>query len=92
MNEQVCNVEAPLEFMDSMGDVVRSHRRAAGLTQQQLAELAGVGRSSVYEIEHGSDSVQLSTLLPVLKVLSITLRIEAPLLEESRDEAGEGRS
>ena len=81
-----------MEFMDSIADVVRSHRRASGLTQQQLAELAGVGRSSVYEIEHGSDSVQLSTLLPVLRVLSISLSIKAPLPGGSGERAGEGRS
>ena len=64
-----------------IGEVVRFHRKESGLTQKELADLAGVGVSSVYAIEHGRESVQMDTLLKVLSVLSITLSIEGPLTE-----------
>jgi transcriptional regulator with XRE-family HTH domain/tetratricopeptide (TPR) repeat protein len=33
--------------------VLRSHRRSAGLTQQQLADLAGLGVRTIVDLEHG---------------------------------------
>lgn len=65
--------------VDRIGQTVRLHRRESGLTQKELADLAGVGVSSVYAIERGKRTVQLDTLLNVLSVLSISLSVEGPL-------------
>ena len=35
------------------GEVVRFHRRRAGLTQPELARIAGVGRTVVLDVEKG---------------------------------------
>jgi HTH-type transcriptional regulator/antitoxin HipB len=64
-----------------IGDAIRLHRRASGLTQQSLAELAGVGVSTVHAIEHGRESVRLDTLQRVLEVLGMRLAVEGPLLD-----------
>lgn len=37
----------------SLGELLRDHRRAAGLTQEELAELAGVSPRSISELERG---------------------------------------
>ena len=42
--------------------IVRHHRRLSGLSQTQLAKLAGVGKTVVFDIEHGKESVQFDTL------------------------------
>jgi predicted ATPase/transcriptional regulator with XRE-family HTH domain len=39
------------------GDLLREHRRAAGLTQEELAELAGVSPRSISELERGGAHV-----------------------------------
>jgi predicted ATPase/DNA-binding XRE family transcriptional regulator len=39
------------------GDLVRDHRRAAGLTQEQLAERAGVSQRSISNMERGGEHV-----------------------------------
>ena len=62
-----------------LGEIVRFHRRAAGLTQAGLARVAGVGKTAVFDIEHGKPSIRLDTLSAVLDALSIRLRVEAPL-------------
>jgi len=47
-----------------------------------LAELAGVGKTSVFDIEKGKATVRLSTLLAVMHVLNIDLVMRGPLMNE----------
>jgi len=60
--------------------VIRYHRKRAGLTQQALADLAGVGKTSVFEVEAGKSTVQLNILLAILDALNIRVRLESPLM------------
>ncbi|MFW2571372.1 helix-turn-helix transcriptional regulator [Legionella sp. 29fVS95] len=53
-------------------------RKQSGLSQQELARLAGVGKTVLYDIEKGKESVQLNTLLKVLVVLNIQMKVETP--------------
>lgn len=66
--------------IDSIGDIIRFHRKKAGLTQKHLATLAGVGKTTVFDIEQGKSSVRLNTLLAVASVLNITLEPASPLM------------
>ncbi len=60
--------------------IVRFHRKKAKLTQAKLAKLAGVGKTAVFDIEKGKDSIQVSTLLAVLYVLNIQLIPQSPIM------------
>lgn len=51
-------------MMSTLAAAVRSHRRKAGLSQAGLARLAGVGKTVVFDIERGKETVRLKTLLP----------------------------
>ncbi len=62
-----------------LADLILFHRKQSGLTQQELAELAGVGKNMVYELENGKQSVRLENLLKVLQVLNIELDFQSPL-------------
>jgi DNA-binding XRE family transcriptional regulator len=42
--------------------IVRQHRKLSGLSQAQLAKVAGVGKTVIFDIEHGKESVQFDTL------------------------------
>jgi len=66
---------------NKLPDIILFHRKRSGLTQQQLAELAGVGKNMVYELESGKQSVRLENLLKVLKVLNVELDFQSPLRE-----------
>ena len=59
--------------MKELSDVIFQHRKAADLSQRECAELAGVGKTVVFDIEHGKTSIRLSTLLPICRVLNIKL-------------------
>ena len=66
--------------------IIRMHRKAAKLTQLQLAELAGVGKTVVFDIEKGKETVKLLTLRKVLKVLNIEMQLTSPLLNNQINE------
>ncbi len=53
----------------SLGSAVRLARRAQGLTQEELALVAGVGRRFVIELEAGKPTAQLGAALRVIRAL-----------------------
>ena len=67
----------------SFGDTIRLHRKVSGLTQAELAKLAGVGKTVIFDLEHGKESVQLDTLKKVLMVLNIRLEMRSPLIDRA---------
>ena len=65
---------------EELAAIVKMHRKAAKLTQLQLAELAGVGKTVVFDVEKGKETVKLHTLRKILKVLNIEIQLTIPLL------------
>ena len=60
--------------------IIIFHRKKSRLTQKQLADLAGVGKTVVFDIEKGKETVQLNSLLKVLSVLNIKLEMKSSLM------------
>lgn len=58
----------------------------SGLSQSQLAKLAGVGKTVIFDIEHGKQSVQFDTLKKVLVALNIKIVLQSPVLERRERE------
>jgi len=67
-----------------LATLIRMHRKAAKLTQLQLAELAGVGKTVVFDIEKGKETVKLNTLRKILKVLNMEIQLTSPLLNNQK--------
>ena len=65
----------------NLGEIIKTHRKLSGLSQTALAKLAGVGKTVIFDIEHGKESVQLDTLKKVLAVLNIQMNLRSPVLE-----------
>jgi y4mF family transcriptional regulator len=65
-----------------ISNIIQFHRKKSGLTQLQLAQLAGVGKTVIFDIEKGKETVQWNTLLKVLKVLNINVVFESQLMKE----------
>ncbi|HBD7175682.1 TPA: helix-turn-helix transcriptional regulator, partial [Legionella pneumophila] len=61
-----------------IANLIHYYRKQSGLSQQELARLAGVGKTVIYDIEKGKESVRLNTLLKVLDVLNIQIKFETP--------------
>lgn len=60
----------------SIGPAIRHYREEAGLTQGQLAEMAGLNRTYLSDLERGKETEQVRRILRVLKLLGVraTLR------------------
>ena len=61
-----------------IANIVHYYRKQSGLSQQELARIAGVGKTVIYDIEKGKESIRLSTLLKVLDILNIQMRFDTP--------------
>jgi len=55
---------------------VLARRKELGLTQVEVAELAGVSDRFVMEFERGKPTVRLDKLTAVLEAMGLTLRAE----------------
>jgi HTH-type transcriptional regulator/antitoxin HipB len=65
--------------------VIRMHRKAAKLSRDKLAEMSGVGKTVIYDIEKGKETIQLDTLRKLLSVLNIKIELTSPLMDNIRN-------
>jgi HTH-type transcriptional regulator/antitoxin HipB len=63
----------------NLGLFIKEHRKKAGLTQLQLANLAGVGKTTVFDIEKNKKTVSWNNLLTVITVLNIEVHFKSPM-------------
>ncbi|MEI8045787.1 MAG: helix-turn-helix transcriptional regulator [Bacteroidota bacterium] len=82
-------IKVKMAQSQEIAEVIRLHRKAAKLSRVQLAELAGVGKTAIYNIEHGKESVQLDTLHKILNVLNIKIVLTSPLMEDLQNTENE---
>ena len=61
--------------------VILFHRKQAKLSRADLSRIAGVGKTTIYDVEHGKATVRLDSLLRILKVLNVRLDWSSPLRE-----------
>lgn len=67
----------------AIGTLIRQYRQLSGLSQIELAKLAGVGKTAVFDIEKGKETIQFDTLLKLLDVLNIKIKFEPPFEQEN---------
>jgi y4mF family transcriptional regulator len=60
----------------TLGDRLRAARAAQGLTQEELALVAGVGRELIINLENGQPGVALGKANRVIKALGLELRVQ----------------
>jgi len=82
--------------LSALGAAVRERRRALGLRQAELADLAGCSERFIHTVEHGKESLRLGKVLDVLEVLGLGLSVGpgrgdvSGLEKGARDRAGKG--
>jgi transcriptional regulator with XRE-family HTH domain len=60
---------------EQLGRAIRARRRDLRLTQQAVADLTGVNRAVVGQLEHGKGTVQLRIVLLVVQVLGMDFEL-----------------
>ena len=56
-----------------VGETVRVERKRAGLSQEELAEKAGLNRNYIGEIERAEKKITLETLQRIARVLKLRI-------------------
>ncbi len=69
------------ENIGKLGEIILFHRKKAGLSRIALAEAADVGKTVIYDVEHGKRTVRLNTLMKIMNVLNISLKLESPIMD-----------
>jgi len=64
--------------LEHIAETVRRVRKHSGLSQQGLAELAGIGKTVVFDIEKAKPTIQLNSLLKILEALNIEMMLSPP--------------
>lgn len=65
-----------------LAKIIKRHRKAALLSQNELAEISGVGKTVIYDIEKGKETVQLDTLRKILSALNIKVILTSHLMDQ----------
>ena len=67
---------ATIRSPQELGDALRSSRKQLGLTQPQLALVAGVGVRFIVDLEAGKPTVRLDSVMRVIEVLGGFIHLE----------------
>ena len=70
------------DFNNTISELVRFHRKRSQLSQKRLAELAGVGKTAVFDVEKSKPTVRLATLRRIFDALNIQIEFKSPLMQE----------
>jgi transcriptional regulator with XRE-family HTH domain len=66
---------ADSEALLAIGRLLKTARRNLGLTQEQVADLAGISRPRYREIEAGSAAARTTTLINISRALGLELML-----------------
>ena len=80
VRKRVSGTSGQHEILAQLGQAIRAHRIEQGLSQEALANLAGVDRSHMGRIERGERNV---TLLNVERVAAVLDTLPSTLLMEA---------
>ena len=66
----------------NLGEIIKSHRKIANLTQLELADLSGVGKTTIFDVEKNKDVVSWKKIKSIINVLNIKIHFESPLKQK----------
>ena len=60
----------------SLADVIKNRRKTLAISQQDLAEMAGVGLATVKDIERGKGNPSIGTVSKIMEVLGMVIEFK----------------
>ncbi|MEQ9824984.1 MAG: helix-turn-helix domain-containing protein [Puniceicoccaceae bacterium] len=64
--------------------MIRQTRKAAQLSQSELAALSGLSRAIISQLENGKSTVRLDVIEKILRTLNMELWLKAPHQSDSQ--------
>lgn len=71
--------ETSIDSPATVGAIIRARRRDRGLSQQSLAETAGVSRKFLMDLEAGHERAELGKTLAIFAALGLSLEATDPI-------------
>lgn len=59
----------------SLAGVIKSRRKTLNISQQDLAEMAGIGLATIKNIERGKGNPSIGTVFKIMEVLGSSMSI-----------------
>lgn len=69
MNRSALNKQKA--WLLAVGEAIQERRLSVGISQQELADMAGVHRTYVSDVERGARNLTVSSLVKVCKALNV---------------------
>ncbi len=73
-------------YLEKMGTYLKSARLELGLTQEQVAERAGISVTFLRKIEHGKSSVSWNNWLKIFYVLKLDFEVVKFIFPELQEQ------
>ena len=70
-----CHMKSNPEPLQDIGRQLKTSRKALGLTQEQVADMAGLSRPRYREIEAGASAARTTTLINIGRALGLELML-----------------
>ena len=65
----------PMTSVEELGRTLQAVRKEQGLTQLDVAGLAGLGNRFVIDLERGKETIQMQKVLEVIALLGLELHL-----------------
>lgn len=75
-----------MEYIQYIADIIKYHRKKTGLSQKALADFAGTGKTVIFDLEKGKETIQFKSLIKVLNALNIKIMLDSPLMNKYTSE------
>jgi transcriptional regulator with XRE-family HTH domain len=72
--------------LTELGKLILWHRKKGNFSRSELADMAGVGQTIIYEIEKGKTTVRSDILFKLLYALNIRVSLQSPFTDEYEKE------
>ena len=76
--------------MAEIAQAVKHHRKIAGLSQANLGRLAGVGKTAVFDLEHGKETIRFDVVRKILEALNIKVKLGSPISTSDGEPGNKG--
>ena len=86
---KLLSITVEKQNLDELGKIILRHRKKGNFSRSELADMAGVGQTVIYEIEKGKITVRSDILFKILYALNIRVLLQSPFTDEHKEERDE---
>lgn len=65
-----------------LGNIIKTRRKALGITQPHLSELAGISKNTLYKLERGEGNPSWEVLTKLVDVLGLEFSLDIKKLDQ----------